>query len=249
MATDGSLSHRTSEQTVNHVAQEVARSTAANGQERRKRKQSDRDTASPEPSASSSADPPNVKRRAEDTVIEPINSPRMQHPRLENIEAGQQQRQEAIHRFREPTKNPTTDQPDDTFRILTELPFYPSSPEHNDDEEARSESQVNIDTWIDTRLKTDNPPSLVQVVEALRCTSMDPHLADQVLKSLVAGKEIPRDTPGIWTAEDDKTIEGNDARGIERVLNKHGQESFNARWEYLSLARTAGLEEETEMDS
>lgn len=136
---------------------------------------------------------------------------------------------------------------DDTFNILTELPFFPLSPEPEDEDEGEeeSESEKNIDAWVDKRLQTGKAKNVVQVIEALRCTSMDPHLADQVLEHLVAGKGIPQNTPGIWTPEDDKAMEGIEARGIERVLDKHGRDSFNARWEYLSLARAAGLETNT----
>ena len=123
-----------------------------------------------------------------------------------------------------------------TFRILTELPFYhPASP-------AEPEERGDVDTWIDSRVKSGKADSEAQVLEALRCTSMNPYLADQVLLDLVAGKGIPKDTAGVWTSEDDERIEGEDAGEIERALNKHGEEYFNARWEYLSIKRAADLD-------
>ncbi|THC90606.1 hypothetical protein EYZ11_009938 [Aspergillus tanneri] len=128
--------------------------------------------------------------------------------------------------------------------LFLELPFLPSSSETPEtlDSPGRTEgSEQDIDVWIDRRLQ----PGKVEeelVIEALRCTSMDPHLADKVLKYLVSGKSIPDDMAGVWTAEDDRCIEGKDTRGIERVLSKHGSEYFNARWEYLGMARSAGLE-------
>ena len=70
---------------------------------------------------------------------------------------------------------------------------------------------------------------------------MNPDLADKVLHRLVSGKGIPNDIPGVWTAEDDRCIEGQDARSVDRVLKKHGEEFFNSRWEYLRIAREAGL--------
>lgn len=72
---------------------------------------------------------------------------------------------------------------------------------------------------------------------------MDPYLADKVLDRLIAGEGVPDDIPGVWTADDDKCMEGKDARSIERVLNKHGMEFFEGRWDYLGKARAAGLRE------
>jgi telomeric repeat-binding factor 2-interacting protein 1 len=66
---------------------------------------------------------------------------------------------------------------------------------------------------------------------------MDPELADTVLESLVAGKGIPADMRGVWTAHDDSCIDAQDSREIQRVLEKHGSDLFNTRWKYLGLAR------------
>ncbi|PYH45093.1 putative transcription factor Rap1 [Aspergillus saccharolyticus JOP 1030-1] len=130
--------------------------------------------------------------------------------------------------------------------LFLQLPFLPSSPEP----ETIPEHQVHvpeqdIDTWMDRRLRLrSSRVNEAQLIEALRCTSMDPGLADKVLEFLVAGKGIPDDMPGVWTSADDRCVEGKDGRGIERVLKKHGAEAFNARWEYLSMARASGLETE-----
>ncbi|PYI11349.1 hypothetical protein BO78DRAFT_358926 [Aspergillus sclerotiicarbonarius CBS 121057] len=119
--------------------------------------------------------------------------------------------------------------------LFLELPFLPS------DDEPEGDVSEDIDTWIDDRLRTGKASSEEQILEALRCTSMDPHLADEVLAFLVDGKPLPDNMPGVWTPEDDKCVEGNETRGIQRVMEKHGSEAFNSRWEYLSLARAAGL--------
>ncbi|RAK97761.1 putative transcription factor Rap1 [Aspergillus ibericus CBS 121593] len=129
-------------------------------------------------------------------------------------------------------KQLNSSQPDPLF---LELPFLPS------DDEPEGDVSEDIDTWIDDRLRTGKASSEEQVLEALRCTSMDPHLADKVLAFLVDGKPVPENMPGVWTPEDDKCVEGNETRGIQRVMEKHGSEVFNSRWEYLSLARAAGL--------
>ncbi|KAL4873024.1 hypothetical protein BDV12DRAFT_115530 [Aspergillus spectabilis] len=119
--------------------------------------------------------------------------------------------------------------------LFLELPFLPSSPG------ADEAPEQDIDSWIDSRLSTGKGNE-AQIIEALQCTSMDPDLADKVLGSLVAGKGIPTDMRGVWTTQDDECVEAQDTREIERALKKHGTDLFNARWEYLKMARDEGLE-------
>lgn len=123
--------------------------------------------------------------------------------------------------------------------LFLELPFLPSSPEPEPEEPP----EQDIDTWIDHRLQTGRAENEEQIIEALRCTSMDPYLADQVLDYLIAGKGIPDNMPGVWTAEDDRCLEAKETRTIEQVLKKHGSDAFNSRWEYLGMARAAGLDD------
>lgn len=124
--------------------------------------------------------------------------------------------------------------------LFLELPFFPATPTPEPEEERSS--QPDIDDWIDDHIRSGRAQNDAQVIEALRCTSMDPGLADKIIGNLVAGKGIPDDMPGVWTSEDDRCLEGANARDIERVLEKHGTDYFNVRWEYLGLARDAGLE-------
>ncbi|GKZ25774.1 hypothetical protein AbraCBS73388_001585 [Aspergillus brasiliensis] len=139
-----------------------------------------------------------------------------------------------IERSKAPATEPhKPSQPDPLF---LELPFLPS-----DNEPEEDATEQDIDAWIDERLQTGKAQHEEQIHQALRCTSMDPDLADRVLAILVKGKPIPDDMPGVWTPEDDNCIEGNETRGIQRVLEKHGTEAFNNRWEYLSMVREAGL--------
>ncbi|KAL4922280.1 TRF2-interacting telomeric protein/Rap1 C terminal domain-containing protein [Aspergillus aurantiobrunneus] len=119
--------------------------------------------------------------------------------------------------------------------LFLELPFPPSSPEVDEAPEQ------DIDSWIENRIRTGKGDE-AQIIQALRCTSMDPELADKALDSLVAGKGVPTDMRGVWTAQDDRCMEAQDSREIERVLEKHGSELFNSRWEYLNMARAEGLE-------
>ncbi|KAF7587990.1 hypothetical protein BBP40_006442 [Aspergillus hancockii] len=137
------------------------------------------------------------------------------------------------------SENPLNHDLDNTIDpFFLELPFLPSSP-NSEPEEPPSQ---DIQTWIDTRLRTGRAENEAQIIAALRCTSMDSYLADKVLDYLTAGKDIPNDIPGVWTAEDDRCIEADQTRPIKRVLEKHGSESFNARWKYLEMARAAGLD-------
>ncbi|GFF72246.1 hypothetical protein IFM53868_00766 [Aspergillus udagawae] len=137
------------------------------------------------------------------------------------------------HKTQLPSDNP--DSIPDNF--LLELPFFPSSPEP----QGEPSQEEDIDTWIEDRLRTGKADNEEQVIEALQCTSMDPSLADKVLEYLAAGKGIPEDMPGVWTPEDDECVEVGNSRAVERVLKKHGSEAFEARWNYLSMARAAGL--------
>ncbi|OGM50551.1 hypothetical protein ABOM_000921 [Aspergillus bombycis] len=136
------------------------------------------------------------------------------------------------------TKSPDHDPENALDPLFLELPFLPSSP----DSEPEEPPEQDIDTWIDHRLQTGRAQNEEQIIKALRCTSMDPHLADKVLDYLTAGEGIPDNMPGVWTAEDDRCFEAQETRTIEQVLKKHGSDAFNNRWEYLGMARAAGLD-------
>ncbi|KAL4978636.1 Rap1 Myb domain-containing protein [Aspergillus desertorum] len=133
-----------------------------------------------------------------------------------------------------PTEEPVNGKPSDEAStsidsVFLELPFLPSSPV------AEEAPEQDIDSWIDSRVRTGKG-SEAQVIEALQCTSMDPELADRVLESLTAGKGIPTDMRGVWTAEDDRDLEAQDTRDIQRVIEKHG-DLLNYRWDYLNMTR------------
>ncbi|KAJ5383718.1 Rap1 - C-terminal [Penicillium concentricum] len=138
---------------------------------------------------------------------------------------------------RPPVKNIFEDPVDPIF---LELPFLPSSPpsEVVDDDDDTSDAP-DVDTWIDQRLARGAKES--HVFEALRCTSMVPEMADKVLKYLTAGKVIPDDMPGVWTAEDDDCLQAAEHSRVQRALTKHGAEAYKDRWEYFSMARQTGL--------
>lgn len=122
--------------------------------------------------------------------------------------------------------------------IFLELPFLPSSPpsEVNDD---NASENPDIDSWIDQRVARGAKEH--HVLQALRCTSMVPEMADKVLGQLAIGGGIPDDMPGVWTAEDDSCLQASEHSRVQRALAKHGEEAYKDRWEYLSMARQAEL--------
>jgi telomeric repeat-binding factor 2-interacting protein 1 len=128
----------------------------------------------------------------------------------------------------------------DHWNDFWERELQQSNPELDDmDEEG---SVRKMDKWIDDRVGNGKATSEEQVIQALQCTSMDPNLADKVLEYLVAGKGIPTEMRGVWTAEDDACLEGTDAREVERIHQKHGRDLVEARFEYLEFQREINLE-------
>ncbi|KAL2012190.1 hypothetical protein VTN00DRAFT_4908 [Thermoascus crustaceus] len=203
---------------------------------------------------------PDHKRRATDFIPKRITSiqeePRIKIEEEENDErfvetesdeTDSEERFETARQVQD-TQDVLTAPPQDVDNLFMELPFPPSSPGSEDDEatedpgEGAEDAIPDLDEWIDSRLRTGKAKNERQVIKALRCTSMDPDLADQVLSYLVAGKGIPQDMRGVWTPEDDKCLEGTDARDIDRLLKKHGTELYNRRFEYLEMVRAADYE-------
>lgn len=196
------------------------------------------------------------KRRATDSIPKRIASTR-DEPRVkieeedgepslerESDETDSEERFETAPQFRKTQQERPTAPPETVDSLFMELPFPPSSPESEEDsaeepDEGTGGAVHDIDEWIDIRLRTGKAENEQQVIQALRCTSMDPDLADRVLDQLVAGKGIPQDMRGVWTPEDDRCLEGTDARDIDRLLKKHGTELYNRRFEYLEMVRAA----------
>lgn len=57
-------------------------------------------------------------------------------------------------------------------------------------------------------------------------------LADDVFAHLLRTRRVPDSVRGVWTEDDDERLmSGGDARGIEAVRAKHGDEAMEARWE------------------
>lgn len=46
-------------------------------------------------------------------------------------------------------------------------------------------------------------------------------------------EKVPDGIPGIWTYQDDRVLQGTDAKLLEALERKHGGEAFEARWHFL----------------
>lgn len=136
--------------------------------------------------------------------------------------------------------------------LFQHLPFFPSSsePETEDDEEQEEEDDdddsdpedyPDINSWVQAQVARG--ADVTTVLDALRYTSMEPSLARKLLRIVMAGNPVPDNMRGVWTEEDDRCLESPDARDVERVTKKHGDRLFQARWEYLEMARERGLVE------
>ncbi|CAG7922056.1 unnamed protein product [Penicillium olsonii] len=141
-----------------------------------------------------------------------------------------------ITKDRPPPKDPFKE-PFDIDPAFLELPFLPSSPAPEPAEDAPE--IPDIETWMDERLARGAHES--HIFEALQCTSMEPTMADKVLKYLSTGKGIPRNVRGVWTPEDDQCLESQEHAKVQRALTKHGMEAYMARWDYFCGARESGF--------
>ncbi|KAI7011153.1 hypothetical protein KC355_g5873 [Hortaea werneckii] len=77
-------------------------------------------------------------------------------------------------------------------------------------------------------------------IAALKSTSMRPDLAELVVLEGKAGRGLPDDLPGVWSAEEDRALEGGDARLLRRLEKKQGWDEVMARLEFLGEWRAAG---------
>ncbi|CAK3995921.1 hypothetical protein B0A50_04318 [Lecanosticta acicola] len=96
-------------------------------------------------------------------------------------------------------------------------------------------STPDLDAWIATMevrgFKTSD------VIRALKCTSMDPDLAELILREEKAGMGFPKDVPGIWSEDEDRVLEGGNAIAIKALVKKHGWDGYDARREFLEEYR------------
>ncbi|KAI4125849.1 MAG: hypothetical protein LQ347_005213, partial [Umbilicaria vellea] len=105
----------------------------------------------------------------------------------------------------------------------------------SDTEENEADITARLDKWIDSHVAAGMEAE--DVALALKCTSMEADLAEDILPYLAKHKTIPGDVRGVWTDEDDEDLYASDGRRITRLQEKHGQEGFDARWEFLRIYR------------
>ncbi|KAI7535142.1 hypothetical protein KC331_g12183 [Hortaea werneckii] len=77
-------------------------------------------------------------------------------------------------------------------------------------------------------------------IAALKSTSMRPDLAELVVLEGKVGRGLPDDIPGVWSEEEDRALEGGDARLLRRLERKQGWDEVMARLEFLGEWRAVG---------
>ena len=107
--------------------------------------------------------------------------------------------------------------------------------EDSDAEGNEADITARLDAWIDSHVAAGMEAE--DVALALKCTSMEADLAEEVLPYLAKHKTIPRNVKGVWTEEDDEDLDASDGRRIRKLQEKHGQEGFDARWDFLRIYR------------
>jgi hypothetical protein len=103
---------------------------------------------------------------------------------------------------------------------------------HVDDEHELPESEesdIDLESWMKKMAQDGHTDA--SVIDALKCTSMRPRLAEYVLLNMKHGKGLPRDVPGVWSESDDRTLQGSDARRLRALEEKHGG------WSELDMRR------------
>lgn len=171
--------------------------------------------------------------KSKDASTEPVESetaPEFQASQSESIKQKQKQTDSEAHTA---TSN-GIDEGDWSF-----LTDFPPLPDVETESPSRADGGMDQSEWITHQLRTGRARNPGEAIKALKATSMDTRLANLVLRSIVAGKGIPRDIPGVWTDDDDFALESENSRLIERVLKKHGTKHYAKRFEYLSALREA----------
>lgn len=136
--------------------------------------------------------------------------------------------------------------------LYTVLPLPAGiSPSSVDDNNSDPSSQPQLSTWLayQKSIHSDIPPlSLSPILfKAIEATSFDFSLASIVVTrmlSTIPSREraslpvdteiqLPSDMKEVWTAVDDVRLMSVDTRDVALVLDKHGKDSCNARFDFL----------------
>lgn len=145
---------------------------------------------------------------------------------LETSDESQSAKYQTAPQFQVPEESQLDD--DDTLVPLTT----------HEEEEVKENGKIkDVNAWIQKQEVSGQNPH--DVIAAISCTTMNHKLADKVLDLLSKGKKIPDNIPGVWTEEDDEALTGQDGRAMERVMEKHGSELFDERWQFLEQSARA----------
>jgi hypothetical protein len=94
------------------------------------------------------------------------------------------------------------------------------------------ETEVDMETWMERMAHEGYKQAAI--IDALKCTSLRPDLAEYVLLEIKNGRALPRDVPGVWSESDDRILQGCDARRLRALEEKHGGWSaLDQRREFL----------------
>ena len=174
----------------------------------------------------------------------------LEEPEIIETKPGREDTQ-AILRGQTPMFDFTVVEPDEGWDAL--LPPPPSSPPlqaspnaGEDIADARTpevlmdeeEMIANLEKWIDGQIESGYDIETIEL--ALKSTSNELDLADIVLNDMKEYGELPTHVRGIWTEEDDEYLEAVDARKINAMIEKHGQEGVDRRYEFLRTYNAAG---------
>ena len=116
--------------------------------------------------------------------------------------------------------------------IASSPPVMPDSP-RAESVFSQTDLKEQMDAWIDAHAVKGI--SVEQVESVLKSTSMDTTLADKALRHLAKKGALPKNLRGVWTESDDEDLKSTDARTIQRLQEKHGEDCFSARWEFLDF--------------
>ena len=111
------------------------------------------------------------------------------------------------------------------------------SPGGIDEEE---DLNAQMDAWIDAHISRGISPEAIE--KALKSASMDIVVADTVLGELAETGVIPSGVRDVWTEEDDGVLQGPDARKIESLRRKLGEDECDRRLEFLDKYHAVGME-------
>ena len=133
---------------------------------------------------------------------------------------------------------------------LTELPmptsYQPERAGDADEDEEEEEDAASIPSdvpaWVEERTAEDESLDLEALLCAIQATSGFNEKLIIEVHDFIRARELqghpetlPRHMRGCWTAQDDESLKGNDARERLRILKKHGRSNVDRRCAWLDV--------------